>query len=370
MSDPAGAPDPNNPDIFTAYGSNGFRLTLREWGIVLLLSVLFVALAPALWKRAEKIEAGPDTRMNVDLSNDYWLYSREAESAAARCDTLVIGDSVVWGQYAARNETLSHYLNELAGSERTANLGLDGAHPMALAGLIDSYAGSVSNKTVILVCNLLWMSSPKHDLQLADEFHFNHSKLVPQFFPRIPCYKAEVNERLSSIVERNFEFNEWTGHIQSAYFDRMDIPAWTLEHPYTPLYTALTFTLPEGNAQAPHDPTPWTEQGIQKQDFPFVELKTSLQWSAFQRALEILQTRGNRVCVVVSPLNEHMMNESSRQAYLKIRGEIETWLTEKKINAIAPPVLPSEMYADASHPLAAGYEVLAKQIYDKFLAKP
>jgi len=28
-----------------------------------------------------------------------------------------------------------------------------------------------------------------------------------------------------------------------------------------------------------------------------------------------------------------------------------------------PDILPSELYADASHPLTAGYELLAKRIY-------
>ncbi len=71
----------------------------------------------------------------------------------------MIGDSVIWGEYVTRHETLSHYLNELAGRERYANLGLDGAHPLALGGLVEFYADEVSGKNILLQCNPLWMSS-------------------------------------------------------------------------------------------------------------------------------------------------------------------------------------------------------------------
>ena len=73
---------PDEAHIFTAYGSNAFRLTLRQWLVVLVLVVPFVAFAPTLWRRHEKLEVGPDFRMNYDLSNDYWLYSNCARLAA------------------------------------------------------------------------------------------------------------------------------------------------------------------------------------------------------------------------------------------------------------------------------------------------
>src|ERR1035437_7535127 len=120
MSETEGAAPHDPPNVFTAYGSNGFRLTLPQWGIVLAVSILFVTLTPFLWNRAEKIERGADFRMNYELSNDYGLYSRNAEWAVENNRVLVMGDSVVWGQYAARNETLSHYLNELSGKHRVA----------------------------------------------------------------------------------------------------------------------------------------------------------------------------------------------------------------------------------------------------------
>ena len=120
--------------------SNGIRLTGREWLGLGLFAVVLLVFAPSLWHRTETFALEPDYRIPHDLSNDYWLYERYAGLAADHYDTLLIGDSVIWGEYVTRQETLSHYLNELAGQERYANLGLDGAHPLALGGLVEFYA--------------------------------------------------------------------------------------------------------------------------------------------------------------------------------------------------------------------------------------
>src|SRR5262245_10043670 len=89
--------------------SNGIRLSAREWlGVGIFGLVLFLA-APALWKQAESFALEPDYRMPYDLSNDYWLYERYAQLAGSQYDTLLVGDSVIWGQYVTRQQTLSHH---------------------------------------------------------------------------------------------------------------------------------------------------------------------------------------------------------------------------------------------------------------------
>ena len=123
-------PSEFDPDTF----SNGIRLTGREWLAVGLFAVLLVAFAPALWKQKERFAVEPDYRMPHELSNDYWLFERWAGLAAAQHDTLLIGDSVIWGEYVTPTETLSHYLNEVDNLHRCANLGLDGVFPLALGG--------------------------------------------------------------------------------------------------------------------------------------------------------------------------------------------------------------------------------------------
>ena len=46
------------------------------------------------------------------------------------------------------DKTFSSFLNAETASERFANVGLNGAHPLALAGLVRNYAGNVKNRPV------------------------------------------------------------------------------------------------------------------------------------------------------------------------------------------------------------------------------
>ena len=299
--------------------SNVVRLSLREWAAVGLCALVFVVAAPKLWERYEAFQPGPDYRMPYDLSNDYWFYDRYARVAAQTHESLVIGDSVVWGQYVTREQTLTHYLNELEGRRRFANLGLDGAHPIALAGLIEHYASGIRNKPVVLQFNPLWLSSPRHDLSADEESQFNHPRLVPQFLPWIAPYKEAISPRIGVVVERSVPFLGWASHLQQAYFDRMDIPSWTLERPTANPLKALQAGLPPSDNLLRHEPVPWYKRGITRQDFPWVEPAKSLQWRFFKKAIDVLKRRGNRVFVLLGPFNEHMLTDQSRQRYHEVR---------------------------------------------------
>jgi hypothetical protein len=299
-----------------------------------------------------------------ELGSDYWLYNRYCRWACSRYETLVIGDSVVWGHYVSRDNTLSHYLNELAGCERFANLGVDGIHPIALEGLLRYYARDIAGKTVLLHFNPLWISSQKHDLQTDKEFRFNHPKLVPQFLPKIPCYKVSYAEKISTVVQRHVAFLGWTSHLKQAYFDNMDLPRWTLEHPARPrLVNRFRASLRDSSTTNETRLVRWDEKDAAKRDFQWVELETSLQWRCFRRSVELLRARGNRVFVLAGPFNEHMMTDESIQTYRKIKEEIEHWLQQNNVAYYMPPPLPSRLYVDASHPVSEGYALLARQIY-------
>ena len=342
--------------------SNGIRLSGRQWLGIGMFAVLLLVFASPLWKQVEPFDLKSDYRMPHDLSNDYWLYARFTGLAAAQYDTVVLGDSVVWGEYVTPQGTLSHYLNELAGQERFANLGLDGAHPLALSGLVEHYAGSIRGKNVVLQCNPLWLSSPKTDLQDDKATDFNHPRLVPQFFPHIPSYKEEISPRLGVLVEQRLPFSQWTSHLQQAYYDRTDMPGWTLEHPYDNPLAPLTRGLPPSDNTLRHPAVPWFKGNVAKQDYPWVDLKSSLQWPAFQHVVELLQQRGNRVFVLVGPFNEHLLTPASLERYQGVKAEIAAWLKSRQVAHAAPPPLPSELYGDASHPLAGGYVLLARQL--------
>jgi hypothetical protein len=89
-----------------------------------------------------------------------------------------------------------------------------------------------------------------------------------------------------------------------------------------------------------------------------------LQWRSFQRTIEVLRSCGNAVFVLVGPFNEHMLGPESLATYReRVRQAVE-WLQQQGIPHCAPPPLPSEYYADASHPLAEGYRLLAQQLME------
>jgi hypothetical protein len=356
---------------------NEMRLNGRQCALALGFILLAVFLTPRVWKSIERFDTGPDYRIPYDLSKDYWLYQRRLEDKINPRSIVMLGDSVVWGEYVLPDGTWSHFLNEQSGqADKFVNAGVNGLFPLALEGLVDYYGRALRNRRVILHCNLLWLSSPKADLQTDKEEKFNHSRLVPQFFPRIPCYKADANERLSAIVERGFRFSAWVDHLQDAYFGERSIPNWTLEddgsdpprypNSYKDPLAQITFHVPsaprDDPQRGPKSPRhkPWSESGGVTQ-FEWVDLDTSLQWSAFRRLVRILRERGNDVFVILGPFNEYIVAEESRAPYRKLRDGVTAWLTENKVPHLVPEILPSPLYADASHPLTEGYALLAKR---------
>jgi hypothetical protein len=355
--------------------SNAVRLNTRQCVGLLFFAAMVVMLVPRLWNALEPLTVEPDSRIPHELSQDYWLYERYAGLAVENFDAVIVGDSVVWGEYVLPEETLSHYLNERSRTPRGfANLGLGAAHPLALAGVLEHYAGSIAHKSVVLQCNPLWLSSPKADLQDEKFTAFNHPRVVPQFWPPIPAYpvpwfpanpddKQQISERLGILVEQRVPFSKWTNHLQQAYYGQSDIPAWTLNHPYENPLEPLTRGLPPLDRTRRYAQRPWYKDKT-AQDFPWVDMDTSLQWPAFQRAVMLLQGRGNRLFVVVGPLNEHMMTPPSKERYQKVKGTITAWLEEMQVPHLIPGALPSEQYGDASHPLATGYEALARQLLE------
>ena len=110
---------------------NELRLNARQWLMALVVLAIVLWSTPALWKRIERFEPGPDYRVPYALSKDYWLYQRRIEQSTSS-NIVLLGDSVVWGEYVLPDGTLSHFLNEQSGqSGKFLNGGVNGLFPLA-----------------------------------------------------------------------------------------------------------------------------------------------------------------------------------------------------------------------------------------------
>lgn len=357
---------------------NGMQLSPRHWLLIAGIVTVILWGTPRVWKNIERFETGVDYRIPYALSKDYWLYERRLQRPAPT-NIILVGDSVVWGEYVRPDGTLSHFLNEQSRRPgRFVNAGVNGLFPLALEGLIRHYAGPLRHRKVILHCNVLWMSSPKADLHTPKEERFNHADLVPQFHPRIPCYRADLNHRLAAVVEQRFAFSQWANHLQVAYFDQKNILTWTLEedsadstrypNAYRNPFAQITMTVPSEPAVDPERGPdsgrhkPWSTTGEGSTRFEWVELDQSLQWAAFQRLVTLLRSRDNDVLVLVGPFNEHVMAAENRPVFQRLRAGIAAWLEANQVPHLVPETLPSALYADASHPLTEGYHELARRV--------
>ena len=257
------------------FAANDVRLSLRGWLLAAALTAAAFWLIPLVWQKIEPLDLGADYRVPHRLGNDYWNFERTCRQVCRGDQTILLGDSVLWGHYVDSDETLSHCLNGESAEGRFANLGIDGIHPVALSGLVEQHAGAIRNRRVIVNCNLLWISSARHDLSSDKEAPLNHPALVPQFAWRIPCYRASISDRLGIVVARHFSFLRWADHVRITYFDNDDLATWTLEHPYENPLSQVTLELPSPDelpSPAP-DARPWKEKNLRPVNPEWVPLE-------------------------------------------------------------------------------------------------
>lgn len=346
----------------SAESSNGILLTPAEWGWVLAVCIAVFLAAGPLWRSLEPFEPGDDYRLPYVLSEDYWHFERWCEEALRR-DVLVVGDSVVWGEYVEPGASLAGALGRSAGGVRFANLGVNGIHPASLEGLLRYHGTALRGRKVLLHCNPLWLSSPRVDLSGAeDDFPLNHPRLVGQFFTRPASYRAEPSERIAAVLDRYSGLRGLAGHIRSSCFEGSDLHHWSIEHPRQSVTYRFTFESPAPGRTLRHEPVSWSERRGLRQAPRWVRPVDSFQWGAFQRVVKLLLERENNVFVLLGPYNEHMLTPAGLDAYRGVKDEITAWLRSRPIGLAVAGVLPSDLYADASHPLAPGYRHLAQQL--------
>ena len=351
------------------FGSNAVRLSMHEWMLTAGIVVVFLLVLPVMWKQSETFEPGAGYRIPYAVSSDYWLYKRVARHAMQEEQTVIIGDSVVWGEFVTPQQTLAASLNSKTAPGTFANGGVNGLYPLAVDGALRHHAKALRDRPVLLHCNLLWLSSAERDMsqQTERQVTFNHPRLLPQFGGAVAGYHASASDRVGIVMERGLPYRQLARHVQVVWFENLDIPTWSIEHPYTNPYSRIG-ALPEPLTEARHGnlPRPWFETGIDKQDMPWMALDGSLQWQAFQRIISLMQQRGNSVFVFVGPFNEHVLLPDSGVRYSALTAGVSQWLSDHQIPHHIHEPLPSALYGDASHPLAEGYAQMA----DALIADP
>ncbi len=337
-------------------------LSLREWLVVALLLTLLLAIAPSIPFRPKSPVVERDYRIPYALSRRYELYRRYTTLAAAQFPTLIVGDSVVWGQCAARDQTLSHYLNELTKQPRFANAGLDGMHPVALAELLEYHAPALTGKHILLHFDPLWLI---HEDDVSD---LNKAKLFnrPDLVPRLAAhFKGPFKEAVAvswSHLLRSSPLQGWGERMSDT---RVDFLAWSLDHPYESPLKAISATLPPSEDSHHQRLIPWSEHASEHLKGSWGDPDVYPVWTAFERLLSLLQDRGNRILVLLGPMNEHMMAPAMREQYQALKLKLAGKVKAKGVRCFVASLLPSRQYADICHPLKDGYEALARELLQK-----
>ena len=335
--------------------SNGLVLKPRELVVtVAVVLVLTLAVLPICWRKYRQAEIPRSFRLAEELRDDYYGYRLVAEAACRKYPAVFIGDSVVWGKYVDNDHTLPELVNRALGKEELVNLAVDGLHPVAMERLLRDHGDGIRGKRVYLYWNPLWMNTPLYDLSGEGEFSINHPRLLPQFDRSYRSYRANFGDRVSAFLEQRVLFAAWMRHFRAAYCANRDVKK----------------VIASGDKLAHYDPAErrplanstvtWEQNGIKKQDWPWVDAAKSRQYAAFRRVLALLRKRGNQVTVVLGTVNPHMQTPGSLERYHKLRAGVKADLEKAGVAVIDLPELASKEYADASHPLAAGYRKLAE----------
>ena len=351
--------------------SNGAVLSPLE----LILTLAAVALAvwvalPAWYWHAVKIGTPEHFRLAYTSRDDYELYSRIVGKLCEKHDVLFLGDSVVWGMYVGNDHTLPAFLNRELGRDTVANIAIDGLHPVAMETLVRHYGGAIRGKRVCLYWNPLWMNTPLYDLTGEGDFSINHPRLLPQFDRSIRSYHPGVRDRCQATLERLVPFYGWLHHLRVACFDNGDFKKHLVRHPaenpLAKLHGELS-PVETGHGDGRFD---WKQSGIKAQDWPWVDLAVSRQWRAYLAAARRLRDQGNEVVAVIGTINPHMQTPASLARYRALRAAAAAELRRQGYRIVDLPELPSQEYADASHPLAGGYRRLAKFMAEDFRKVP
>ncbi len=325
--------------------------------ITAILALLIFFAAPFTISFIDKDGFTGSYRIPYPMGENYFLFSHYSSAVADSDKIPFFGDSVIWGHYAENDKTLTSLLNSLQKEKKFANMGIDGIHPAALYGLVKNYAEKIQNRDILVGVNLLWMSSPRHDLSGEANNEINHKKLLPQLGRKIPAYEAGIEERLSALINREFTFFAWVNHIKMSLFADFSFYRWTLDNPDKSILSFFgkketEYTVPEH----------MRIDGTPLQNVSWVEPEDSIQWNYMKKTIGLFKSRGNRVTAYITPYNIHSLTPESRKRYFEIREILKKELEDKGITVIAGVTPDRQYFADASHTGEKGYKILAEDL--------
>jgi len=322
-----------------------------------ILTLLLFFTAPFAIKFIDKDDFTANYRIPYPMGEDYYLFSHYSAAVTGSKKIPFFGDSVIWGHYAKKDKTLTSCINRIQGDEIFANMGIDGIHPAALYGLVKKYSESIKNRDIVVGINLLWMSSPRHDLSGEVNNEINHKKLLPQLSKTIPAYGANIEERISSFINRELTFFSWVNHIKMTRFADFSFYRWTIDNPDKNI---LAFFKKKKTLYAV--PEYMRQDNLPLQNISWIKPKDSIQWNYVKKTMDLLQSRNNRVIAYITPYNTYTLTPESHKQYREILKTIIRELEATGITTLTGITPEKNYFADASHTGEAGYEILARDL--------
>jgi len=344
------------------FSSNAMRLTPRQWLVTLTLFVLVLSAFPKLWKHFETFDTPTDFRLAGTYRDDYWIFSGWTEQAADQYPILFMGDSVIWGAYVANEHTLPAHLNSIFDQQQIANLAIDGLHPVAMKGLLDHYGSAISGTKIILHFNPLWLSSKRQDLTAAEEFPINHPRLLPQWSPDIESYHENFEAKVGIVQQRYLPYVNMVNHLRLCHLNNRNFSRWVIDNPRKNPFAQIVTNMNVASQQGTDDSRDFRQRNLAPRDWQWVSMADSFQWKYFIKTVKILHKRGSDVFVMVGPVNPHMLTPESRIRLENLYSDTTAWLKDSGIVHFVVPDMEPALYADATHPTAAGYELIAERM--------
>jgi hypothetical protein len=279
----------------------------------------------------------------------------------------ILGDSIIWGGFAERSETLSAHLQKSYRSEDRKvdvyNLGMNGAHANDMLPVIADLVEGQAADAIVVNFDMRFYTEPtivRRYPELYDKAPSTLSSVAPDLLEQgaQPASTVPLEKKLGEGAGRVWRLYALRDYLAAALFG--DNPASALNHRMNrlradlfgpPLYGKKSPSgLPLGEIKKAFDAPPMTADNVN------IRYLTA--------ALDIARRQGVPVVVFAGPVDselldsQHLWDRSAYEANLeRVRKIVESHGAEFYAYTDA---VPREFIGDSHHPLGPGYEILAR----------